>query len=77
MVFEEILNLAISNGLWAVLFLMLLVYVLKDSRRREIKYQETIASLNASLSIVENIKEDIQEIKTTIQSHVQGEKKNE
>ena len=38
MVFEEILNLAISNGLWAVLFLMLLVYVLKDSRRREIKY---------------------------------------
>ncbi len=77
MVFEEILNLAISNGLWAVLFLMLLVYVLKDSRRREIKYQETIASLNASLSIVENIKEDIQEIKTTIQSHVQGEKENE
>lgn len=77
MVFEEILNLAISNGLWAVLFLMLLVYVLKDSRRREIKYQETIASLNASLSIVENIKEDIQEIKTTIQSHVQGEKGNE
>ena len=77
MVFEEILNLAISNGLWAVFFLMLLVYVLKDSRRREIKYQETIASLNASLSIVENIKEDIQEIKTTIQSHVQGEKENE
>ena len=53
------------------------MYVLKDSRRREIKYQETIASLNASLSIVENIKEDIQEIKTTIQSHVQGEKENE
>lgn len=64
--FEKIMQLAISNGLWAVLFLMLLVYVLKDSRSREIKYQETIASLNASLSIVENIKEDIDEIKSTI-----------
>ena len=35
---EEIFNLALNNGLWAVLFLMLLVYVLKDSKSRESKY---------------------------------------
>lgn len=77
MIMEKILNLAISNGLWAVLFLMLLIYVLKDSRHRETKYQETIAALNASLSVVELIKEDIEDIKTTINVHVRGEKINE
>ena len=42
---EEIFNLALSNGLWAVLFLGLLAYVLRDSRRRERKYQATVDAL--------------------------------
>ena len=32
---EEITNLAIQNGLFAVLFLGLLIYLLKDSSKRE------------------------------------------
>ena len=63
---EKIMQLAISNGLWAVLFLMLLIYVLKDTRQRETKYQQTIASLSESLSVVQNIKEDIEDIKECI-----------
>ena len=70
---QEIFNLAINNGLWAVLFLVLLFYVLKDSRAREKKYQETIDKLGTSIATVEEIKQDVQEIKTII--HIKTNKK--
>ena len=60
---EQIVNLAISNGLFAVLFLGLLVYQLKDSRSREKRYQETIARLGTALDIVQSVKSDVEEIK--------------
>ena len=63
---EKIVDLAVTNGIWAVLFLGLLIYLLKDSRAREAKYQDTIKDLNRSLEIVHDIKEDITEIKRTI-----------
>jgi len=63
---EEIFNLALNNGLWAVLFLMLLVYVLKDSKSRESKYQETIENLAENLEIIHEVREDVQEIKSTL-----------
>ena len=52
---EQIFNLALNNGLWAVLFLALLIYQLKDSRAREKKYQETITELNVTLLKVNEI----------------------
>lgn len=63
---EQIVNLAISNGLFAVLFLGLLVYQLKDSRTREQKYQITIEKLGNSLEIVKQVKEDVEDIKDKI-----------
>ena len=63
---EKIVDLAVTNGIWAVLFLGLLINLLKDSRAREAKYQETIKDLNRSLEIVHDIKEDITEIKRSI-----------
>lgn len=63
---EQIFNLAISNGLFAVLFLGLFIYQLKDSRSREQKYQETIEKLGNSLEIVKHVKEDVEEIKMTL-----------
>lgn len=56
---EEILNLALNNGLWAVLFLGLLIYQLRDSRNREQKYQETICELNKTLNKVNVIDENV------------------
>ena len=49
MIFEEIMGLAVSNGLFAVLFVFLLFYSLKDSKKREAKYQDTIEKLNKNL----------------------------
>lgn len=65
---EQIVNLAISNGLFAVLFLGLLVYQLKDSRAREQKYQNTIEKLGNSLDIVRQVKEDVEDIKDKLNS---------
>ena len=63
---EKIFNLAISNGIWAVLFVILLFYQLKDSKEREQKYQETIESLGKSLEIINEVKEDVEIIKDEI-----------
>ncbi len=65
---EQIVNLAISNGLFAVLFLGLLVYQLKDSRIREQKYQSMITKLGNSLEIVKQVKEDVEDIKDKLNS---------
>ena len=63
---EEILQVAISNGVWAVLFVALLIYQLKDSAQREEKYQQTIEVLTQKYKVVEDIKQDIDEIKLSI-----------
>ena len=72
---EQIFNLAISNGLFAVLFLGLLIYQLKDSRSRENRYQETIARLGNALDIVQSVKHDVEEIKEIL--HTKTEEKGE
>ena len=63
---EKIFNIAISNGIWAVLFLVLLFFQLKDSKEREIKYQKTIENLGKSLDIINEVKEDVAVIKEEI-----------
>ena len=60
---EQIVNLAISNGLFAVLFMGLLIYQLRDSRTREKKYQDTIVKLGNALELVQSIKDDVEDIK--------------
>lgn len=60
---NEIVDLAIKNGLWAVLFLGLFIFVIRDSSNREKKYQQTIKDLTDNLGIVKSIKEDVDEIK--------------
>ena len=38
---QELFNVALSNGIFATLFVVLFMYMLKDSSKREKKYQET------------------------------------
>ena len=63
---ERIVNLAIQNGLFAVLFLGLLIYLLKDSAKREKKYQQTIEKLNDNLQTALQLEEDVKEIKQIV-----------
>ena len=63
---EEVFKLALSNGIWAVMFVGLLIFQLKDSAKREKKYQDTISKLNQHLDVVEDIKEELKEIRHII-----------
>ena len=59
---DQIINLAISNGLWAVLFVVLFLYQISNSQKREQKYQNVIDNLTNSLGIVKNIDTQIKSI---------------
>ena len=74
---QEIVNLAISNGLFAVLFMGLLVYQLRDSRLRENKYQSTIESLGKALQVIEEVKEDVSIIKTKLDTMEDSKKRKD
>ena len=65
---QNIMELALTNGLWSALFVGLLVYELRDSSKREKKYQETIQKLNTHLEIVNDIKEEVKELRNAVLS---------
>ncbi|MDE6473547.1 MAG: hypothetical protein K2L70_00400 [Clostridia bacterium] len=69
---DEILQLAISDGLWALLFCVLLIYELKDSRARETKYQNTISSLAKDLEYMKDIDEDIEDMNNAIREYMES-----
>ena len=62
----EILKIVVSQGIFAVLFVWLFFDTRKDSNQREEKYINTIDKLTDKISIVEDIKEDVEEIKDKI-----------
>lgn len=62
----DILMMVAKSGVFAVLFVILLFYVLKDSRTRENNYQKVVNELTKELGAVIEIKEDVEKIKTTI-----------
>ena len=74
---SDILNVAISNGIFATLFVFLLVFELKDSSSREKKYQKTIDTLANKLGIVQDIKQDVDDIKKVIVFPKKGKKTDE
>ncbi len=60
---KEIISIVVSNGVFAILFVWLFQYQLKDSSKREQKYQETIEKLTTSLNVLDEVKEEVSEIK--------------
>lgn len=65
-VWKDIISVVISNGIFATLFVLLFFYQLKDSRQRENKYQKTIAELTKHIGTIQEIKEDVEELKTVM-----------
>ncbi|RKI45759.1 bacteriocin [Clostridium paraputrificum] len=62
----EVIKYFITQGAFAVLFTWLLIDTRKDSKQREEKYQLTIDKLADNINIVEDIKEDVEEIKNKL-----------
>lgn len=69
---DKVIELATTNGIWALLFCSLLVFELKDSRSREKKYQNTIERLSTSLDCMHEIGEDIVEIRQQMRARLDG-----
>lgn len=55
---------AIGQGLGYALFVFLLIYVLKTTGEREKRYQDLLDTLAEKFDVVEDIKEDVKEIKS-------------
>jgi len=64
---QDILNIVISNGIFAVLFVLLLGYLLKDSAKREQKYTNFIEYINKNLTQALDLKKDTDEIKQSVE----------
>ncbi len=62
-IWNEIISIVVSNGVFAILFVWLFCYQLKDSSKRETKYQQTIQELTVLLQTLNDVKQDLKEIK--------------
>lgn len=63
---KNIFEIVITQGAFAALFVWMLFDTKKDSKEREIKYQETINMLADKVGDVKEIKEDVKEIKNKL-----------
>jgi len=70
---NEIMQLASTQGIWTVLSVSLLFYILRNQEKRdqkqderESRYQELLEKLTEQLDIVNDMKEDIEEIKSRV-----------
>lgn len=63
---DELINLALKEGLGYGMFACLLVYVLKTTGERETRYQNLLDKLAENFNLVESIQEDVKEIKNKI-----------
>ncbi len=62
----ELVKIVVSNGIFAMLFVFLFFYQLKDSAKREDSYRETIEQLTSHLEVIEQVKEEIGELKELV-----------
>lgn len=68
-----VMNVAVSQGIWAVLAVFLLIYIVKSNEQRDTKqeereknYQTVIESLTEKFQILNQIQSDLKEIKDNL-----------
>ena len=63
---NELLSIDLSQISFGALFVWLLFDTNKKNEAREQKYQEIIESLSNNISLIQDVKEDVEEIKHVI-----------
>ena len=63
---NELLSIDLSQISFGVLFVWLLFDTNKKNEAREQKYQEIIENLSNNISLIQDVKEDVEEIKHVI-----------
>lgn len=64
---NELMNIDVSQISFAALFVWLLIDTNKKNQAREEKYQGTIDKLAENIGVIQDVKEDVEEIKDIIQ----------
>ena len=64
---SELIKVIVSNGIFAILFVYLFFYQLKDSEKREEAYRQTIDELASHLSVIEEVKDEVEIIKSYLE----------
>ena len=59
---SELIKSIVSYGVFAMLFVFLFFYQLKDSAKREESYRETIEALANSLQVLDDVKEQVERL---------------
>lgn len=75
--FDEIIKLAFTNGLWAVLFVILFLYQIKTSMVREAKYQDLLEKLSNNVAVIKNVDKVVRGVAKNVNiiiSTIRGEK---
>ncbi len=65
---DKLVQVAVDDGIWALLFCVLLIFELKDSRAREVKYQNTISALSQDLAYMNTMNKNIDKIHDEMRS---------
>ena len=68
-----VMNVAVSQGIWAVLAVFLLIYIVKSNEQRDTKqeereknYQTVIESLTEKFQILNQVQSDLKQIKDNL-----------
>lgn len=68
-----VMNVAVSQGIWAVLAVFLLIYIVKSNEQRDTKQEErekncqtVIESLTEKFQILNQVQSDLKEIKDNL-----------
>lgn len=68
-----VMNVEVSQGIWAVLAVFLLIYIVKSNEQRDTKqeereknYQTVIESLTEKFQILNQVQSDLKEIKDNL-----------
>ena len=72
---EQILSIVISDGVFAVLFVWLFFYQIRNSEKRERNYQKMIKDLSEHLKIITEVKTEVESLKGIIERKKQKNEK--
>ena len=63
---STVMETAISQGIWAVLAVFLLIYIVKSNEQRDANYQTVIENLTEKFQILNQVQNDLKEIKDNL-----------
>ena len=67
---SELIKSIVGYGVFAMLFVFLFFYQLKDSAKREESYRETIEELADSLQVISDVKQQVEELARLISESI-------